>query len=104
MNIVENILNQMGMPLAISMRIPGRAETFRCINKESITTNLGTFECYNIAFGIHGDSLINYYYSPDLGNVVKISGNTDDFHLPLGIEGGIMSLKLNGELVSTNYS
>lgn len=58
-----------------------------CIKKETITVEAGTYETYNITMG----GIFDMFYSPMVGNVVKIS--RDD---PPGVR------TLNIELKSTN--
>lgn len=66
---------------------------FICTGIENITIPPGTYPAYNIT--ILG-GVANAYYSPDLGNIIKIIGNLNQI-LPF-IE------EIDIELIDTNYS
>jgi PKD repeat protein len=60
----------------------------KCIDEKEITVEAGTFNAYHISGPMGG----NYYYSPDAGNIIKMSLEIGDY------------LSLHGELNSTNYT
>ena len=80
---IGNLLSIFGMQ-GIYMYAMGNAE---CFNKENLTVTAGTYNSYAITV-TRG---LEYYYSPEVGNIVKFSMET-----PSG-------LIANGELISTNY-
>jgi len=96
---ISQIINIPVFPENWNIRIPGRPNMFNCVSEESISIDLGTFSSYKISYGIFGEELLSYHYSPDVGGIVKISADVDEFQIP----NGFLSLKLNGELISTNY-
>jgi hypothetical protein len=52
---------------------PAIPEIICCLSKEWITTDAGTFECYNIS--LLGTNLANIYYNETVGGIVKVIGN-----------------------------
>jgi len=102
LKIIDRISQLMDYPVFpdnYSNRVSGRPDMFNCIGEESVTTEAGTFDSYKISYGIFGEELLNYHYSPDVGGIVKISADVNEFQIP----NGFMSLIMDGELVETNY-
>jgi C1A family cysteine protease len=102
LKIIDRISQLMDYPVFpdnYSNRVSGRPNMFNCISEESVTTQAGTFDSYKISYGIFGEELFNYHYSPEVGGIVKISAEVDEFQIP----NAFMSLIMDGELVSTNY-
>ena len=103
LKIIDRISQIMDIPVFpdnYSNRVSGRPNMFHCIGEERVSIDIGTFDSYKISYGIFGEELLNYHYSPEAGGIVKISADVDEFQIP----NGLMSLKLDGELISTNYS
>jgi hypothetical protein len=55
--------------------IPELPVVFYCSGTENITVQAGSFNAYNISLM----GVANMYYAPDVGRVIKISGNIEDF-------------------------
>lgn len=71
------------------------ADTFRCIDYETITVDAGTFDTYKIFADLNYGSLdiiVNYYYAPDVANIVKFSIESAD------------SFSFSAELTSTSIT
>jgi len=96
---IAEILNIPAFPDNWFKRIPGRPNMFNCVSEESVTIDLGTFDAYKISYGIFDEEFLHYYYSPDIGGIIKISSDVTEFQIP----NGFLSMNLNGELVETNY-
>jgi len=69
---------------------------FACSELEPITTPTGTFDAYKIRFA----DLIDYYYSPKVKNIIKLSADTGDVSSPLWN----LRFDINAELKATNQS
>jgi hypothetical protein len=95
MNRIANLLNMTLFPPE-GFSITFSSLVFKCVDMQSIFVEAGTYEAYQLSF----KDIVNYYYSPSAGNVIKISTEFEDFVLPFI---GSLSMKLEGELISTNY-
>ena len=60
----------------------------QCIEKRDVTVDAGTFESYEISIPLLG---LNYFYAPDIGNIIKMSFEFGNNFL------------VNGELISVDY-
>ena len=49
--------------------IPGMADAFNCVVKETINVPAGSYEAYHIIIGEYG----SIYFAPEVGNIIKIS-------------------------------
>jgi len=76
--------------------IPEVPPLLLCIGKDNITVPAGEdpFEAYNIS--LMGSNIGNIYYSPEVGNIIKIVGNFKDV-LPFVSD-------INAELVAYSYT
>lgn len=79
-----------GIPSVFTL--PDIPSAFACLNKETVTVEAGTYEAYNITVA---GGVGTYYYAPQVGNVIKISG---DFQ---GLLPYLQSIDM--ELIETNY-
>jgi hypothetical protein len=75
-----------------TFEFPEVPSIFFCNNIENITVAAGTFEVFNISV-VQG--MGNLYYAPDLGTIIKISGNFNDI-IPFVTD-------FNAELLESNY-
>lgn len=55
--------------------VPEIPVLFYCLNMETVTVQAGSFDAYNISMVGAG----NLYYAPDVGRIIKITGNIKDF-------------------------
>jgi hypothetical protein len=55
--------------------IPEEPGMFYCSNMENVSVQAGSYNAYNIS--IMG--MANMYYAPDVGKIIKITGNIKDF-------------------------
>ena len=64
---------------------------FECCEIKDIDTQCGTYESYGISIqSSHEHEMLEYYYSPEVHNVVKIQGGDAEL------------FNFSGELISTN--
>ena len=63
--------------------------TFKCTESKDVTTGCGTFESFGISIQ-SSYKMLEYYYSPEVCNVVKIQGGDAEL------------FNFSGELISTN--
>jgi len=86
---VGGIFGLISIPITYTTHYSWTPLAFHCKNKQDITVEAGTFNAWEIESTFF--DLFNYYYSPEVGNLIKIQAN-----MPNG-----MAI---GELKSTNYS
>jgi PKD repeat protein len=87
----------MGVPVIpehSTLRITLRSDRYTCEGSETITVPAGSYEAQKIDFA----NLVEYYFSEDVNNVVKMSADTGDQSNPLWN----LRFNVNGELVETN--
>jgi len=65
------------IPVKVSKIYPFIPSAFHCSSKKIITVEAGTFNTYQISVGFFGISKNKYYYSPDIGNIVKMDIDTN---------------------------
>ena len=83
------ILGILKIPITFSTHYSFTPLAFSCLNMVSVTVSAGTYDAWKIK-SIIGD-FFEYYYAPDVGNLVKI-----DVNMPRG--------EIHGELIDTNYA
>ena len=67
----------------------------KCIDKREINVEAGTYNAYKINIPL----LMDYYYAPAVGNIIKISMDIEDYTTSYGD----LTFIIQGELISTNY-
>jgi len=91
---IEYVLNEY-LDTGNIFEIPEVPPLLLCIGKENITIQTGEeLEAYNIS--LMGSNISNIYYSPEVGNIIKIAGNFKDV-LPFVSD-------INAELVAYSYT
>jgi len=98
-NFINKIMKLMGYelfpPEGHTLSIYAISDLCTVVNEEIVTVETGTYDAYNISLR----GLINYFYAPQVDNIVKITANVQDFSTPYGG----LSIIINGELIATNH-
>lgn len=75
---ISEVLNAFNISNKIEIQLPTElygSPLFECVGQETITVEAGTYNAYDISIV---DDVGNIYYSPEIGTIVKITGNFND--------------------------